>query len=310
MIRVVARRLAWTALVAWFVVTATFALLAAIPDDPMRALLGPHASEQSIAAARAHYCLDDGVVARYGCFVGDALRGDLGESYRSKRAVTDVLADRWWPTAQLAFAALALQLAIGVPLGVIAARRRGRWPDRAITIGALIAASAPAFVVGSLLLDVVAFRTGWLPLGGYGDAGVLDRLRHLALPALTLAAGGAAAYARLARAEVAAALASDHVRTARAKGAGERAVVLHHALRPGAAPLIALAGVDLGALLGGAILVEWIFQWPGLGRELLLAVLDVDLPVIIGIVLVSAIAIALANLVADVVAAWLDPRLR
>jgi peptide/nickel transport system permease protein len=299
----VARRIGWTLLVAWFVVTATFAMLAAIPADPMRALLGPHASDDTVAAAKQHYCLDDGVVVQYGCFVSAAARGDLGESYRTKRPVTEVLAAHVWPTLELALAAMFLQLVIGVPLGVIAAMRRGRWPDRAVGIGGLIAQSAPAFVVGAVLLDVGAFELGWFPLGGYGLANVV-------LPAVTLAAAGSAYYARIVRAEMIDVLGSDFVRTARAKGLSERAVVGRHALRAALGPLVALVGVDLGALAGGAIAVEWIFEWPGLGRETMLAVRDFDTPVIVGVVLASAVAIAVANLVADVVMVWLDPRLR
>lgn len=303
MIAFVARRLAWTVLVAWFVVTATFAMLAALPADPMRALLGPHASEETVAAAREHYCLDDGVVKQYGCFVAAAARGDLGESYRTKRPVTEVLGAHVWPTLELAAAAMFLQLAIGVPLGILAARRKGRWPDRAVGLGGLVAQSAPSFVVGAALLDLLAFELGWFPLGGYGWANVV-------LPALTLAAAGSAYYARIVRAEMIDVLGSDFVRTARAKGLPERTVVGRHALRAALGPLVALVGVDLGALAGGAIAVEWIFEWPGLGRETMLAVRDLDTPVIIGVVLVSAVAIAVANLVADIVQVWLDPRLR
>lgn len=303
------RRLGWSLLVVWFVVTATFVMVAAIPADPARAMLGPHATPDAVARVRAHYCLDDGALAQYACWLEHVARGELGESYRSKRAVTAILAERAWPTMQLALAAIALQLVVGLPLGVVAALRRNRWPDRAASVLVLLGQSAPSFFVGTVALYVFAFRLGWFPIAGYG-AGGLDRLHHLALPAMTLALLGIAYYARLVRGELIDALDGDHVRTARAKGLPERVVVLRHALRPVIAPLITLIGLDLGVLLGGAVVIEAVFAWPGLGRELLQAILEVDLPLIVGVVLMSAIAITVANLLVDVINLWLDPRLR
>lgn len=309
MIRLVARRIGWAIVVIWFVLTATFALTTAIPADPAKALLGPHADPAAVERVRAHYCLDRGLAAQYGCWVRHVVAGDLGESYRSKRPVTEILGDRIWPTLQLALAAIALQLVIGVPLGILAAVRRRRWPDRAATVITLLAQSAPQFFLGTLVLYVFAYRFGWFPISGYGEPG-LDRLWHLALPAATLASVGIAYYARAIRTELGEALAADYVRTARAKGLPERTVVLKHALRTSLGPLVMLIGLDLGVLLGGAVVVEAIFAWPGLGREVLQAVLEVDLPLILGTVLVTAIAIAVANLLVDLLLLWLDPRLR
>ena len=304
----VVRRIGWAVLVAWFAVTATFAMLAAIPSDPIRAI-APHASPEVAGRLRAYYCLDRGVVAQYGCFLDHVAHGELGESIREKRPVTQVLAEHVWPTVQLALAALLLQLVIGVPLGVAAAVRRGRWPDHASSLAGLVGQSAPPFLVGTLLLFLFAYRFGWFPLAGYGE-GVLDRLRHLVLPAATLATAGVAYYARAVRSELVDVLDSDYVRTARAKGVAERAVVWRHGLRNALGPLVTVAGLNVGLLLGGAVVVEYIFGWPGLGRELLLAILDQDGPVIVAIVLVAALAIALANLAVDLVVLWLDPRLR
>ena len=309
MIGAIARRVGWMIAVVWFVVTATFAVTVAIPADPAQALLGPHATPNALARVRAHYCLDRGPVVQYGCWIARVARGDLGESYRSKRAVAAIIADRVWPTAQLALAAIALQLLIGVPLGALAATRRGRWPDRGIHLAGSIAQSVPAFVAGTALLYLVAYRWGWLPLAGYG-AGGWDRLAHLALPAVTLAAAGAAYYARVVRGELIDVLREDYVRTARAKGLPERTVIARHALRVALGPLVALIGIDLGVLLGGAVVIELIFAWPGLGREVLQAILELDIPLILGVVIVSAVAIAVANLAADLVLLWLDPRLR
>jgi peptide/nickel transport system permease protein len=309
LIRLIARRLAWAILVVWFVVTATFVMTAAIPADPTQALLGPHSTEQTRASLRAHYCLDRGFVGQYACWIERVAQADLGTSYRSQRPVTAILADRILPTAQLALAAIALQLVIGVPLGVLAAIRRGRWPDHATHVGSLLALSAPTFVVGTVLVYVLAYGFGWFPIAGYGGPG-WDRLHHLVLPALTLAAGGIAYYARVVRSELIDVLAEDYVRTARAKGLSERTVIVKHALRTALGPLVALVGLDLGVLLSGAVVTEAIFAWPGIGREVLRSIIDFDLPLIIGTVMVSAIAIALANLLVDVVCVALDPRLR
>ncbi|MDB4959979.1 MAG: Peptide transporter, permease protein [Myxococcales bacterium] len=309
MIRLALRRIGWSIVVVWFVVTATFAMIAAIPADPVKALLGPHSTPEAIVRVRAYYCLDRGVVGQYGCYFKNVVRGDLGESYRSKRAVTSILASRVWPTVQLTLAAILLQLVIGVPLGVIAAVRRNRWPDHAATVFGLIGQSAPTFFVGTLLLYLFAYRFGWFPIGGYGEGG-LDRLYHLVLPAATLATVGVAYYARVVRSEMIETLSEDYVRTARAKGVSERRVIVRHALRNALGPLVTIVGLDLGILLGGALVTEYIFAWPGLGREVLQAILEVDIPLILGVVLVSAIAIAVANLIVDLMYLWIDPRLR
>jgi peptide/nickel transport system permease protein len=309
MISHVLRRLGWSALVVWFVVSATFAMTMAIPADPGKTLLGPHASTEAIARVRAEYCLDRGFVGRYGCWIERIAHGDLGESYRTRRPVTAILADRIGPTVQLALAAIFLQLLIGLPLGILAAVRRGRWPDHATNVVGLIAQSAPTFVVGTVALYLLSYRFGWFPIGGHGSGG-WDRVYHLVLPALTLAAGGIAYYARIVRTELVDVLGEDFVRTARAKGLSERAIVFRHALRPALGPLVTLIGLDLGALLGGAVVIEAIFSWPGLGREVLLAIVEVDMPLILGVVLISAIGIAIANLLVDLAYFWLDPRLR
>lgn len=309
MTRYLLRRLAWTGLVVWFVVSTTFAMIVAIPAEPARALLGPHASAEAIERVRQEYCLDGSFVEQYGCYVGRIARGDLGESFRTHRSVASVIGDRLWPTVQLTLAALLLQLVLGLPLGLWAAARRGQWPDRATSVIALVGQSAPTFFIGTLALYIFAYGLGWFPLGGYGD-GVAGRLHHLVLPAFTLAALGIGYYARLVRGEIGEQLSADYIRTARAKGVDERRVLGRHALRNIAAPLIALVGLDVGVMLGGAVVTESIFAWPGLGREVLQAVLEVDIPLILGVVLVSAFAIALANLIADLVAAKLDPRLR
>ncbi len=305
----IARRLGWSVLVIWFVLTATFLMTIAVPADPAKTMLGPRATPEALARVTEHYCFDDTIVVQYGCWLGNLAHGDLGESYRTRRAVSELLADRMWPTLQLALAGVALAVFGGLALGMWAAYRRKRWPDRVVTGVTLILQSTPPFVIGAVLPYIVAYQWGILPLGGYGE-GVIDRIAHLILPAMTLAASGLAYYARIARNELVAVLADDYVRTARSKGLAERDVLLRHALRPALPPIVTLAGMDLGVLVGGAVVIESVFSWPGLGRELLQAILDVDLPVILGVVLVTAIAVAVVNLLVDLVQLWIDPRLR
>jgi peptide/nickel transport system permease protein len=303
------KRFAWSLLVIWFVVTATFVMTVALPGDPAKTLLGPRATPEALARVTEHYCFDEGIVTQYGCWLDNLAHGDLGESYKTRRPVTELLGDRVWPTLQLALAAIFIAVAAGIPLGMIAARRRNQWPDRAVTAGSLILSSTPPFVLGAVLLYVVAYQWELLPLGGYGE-GVLGRVSHLILPATTLALGGIAYYARVARTELVDVLGQDYIRTARSKGLAERDVLVRHALRPALPPLVTLVGLDLGVLAGGAVVIETVFGWPGLGRELLQATLDVDMPVILGIVLMTAIAVAVANLLVDLVLLRIDPRLR
>jgi peptide/nickel transport system permease protein len=303
------RRLLFAAVVVWVVVSATFLLAQVVPADPARAAVGPHADAQTIARARARLCLDRPLYTQYGCFVVHALRGDLGTSFRTGRPVATLLAARAWPTLQLALGAILLELLLGVPLGLFWAWRRGR-PDAAALDGlSSLGLSAPAFVIGPLLIYCFAYRFELFPISGYG-AGGLDRLRHLVLPALTLAAAGAAYTASLVRTELLAAMDEPYLRTARAKGLGELATLCRHALPNALGPLFSMIGLRLGELLGGAILIESIFGWPGLGREALTAILSLDLPVILGITLVGAIAVVLVNLLADLAHAFWDPRVR
>lgn len=309
LIGAIGRRLLWCLAMIWFTVTATFVVLHAAPGDPARALVGPHVSEEALAHVRAHHGLDQPLPVQYLRYLGKVVRGDLGMSYRSQRPVADILAERAWPTLQLTLAAAFLQLLFGVPLGVLAAARRGRRADRAVAGFAVLAMAAPPFVVATILLYAAGFRLGWLPINGYGEGG-LDRLAHLFLPAASVALVSIAITSQLLRAELRGALATDFVRTARAKGVSERAVLWRHAMRPSLPPILAAIAVDLGLELTGAVTVELIFGWPGLGREALLAVLELDIPLVLGVVIACAFAIATITLVMDLAVLAVDPRLR
>jgi peptide/nickel transport system permease protein len=202
-----------------------------------------------------------------------------------------------------------LQVLLGVPLGILAAVKRDRPADSAAQVAALLGQTAPTFFLGPLFMYALSYRAGLFPVSGYGKPG-LDRLWHLFLPAFTLAVTGIAYYARLVRAEMIEVLEEDYIRTARAKGVPHRRVIFRHALRNALVPVVTLIGLDLGVLMGGAIVTEYIFGWPGLGREAVNGILNIDLPLVLGVVLLSALAILVANLLVDVAYALLDPRVR
>jgi peptide/nickel transport system permease protein len=310
MSRFLLRRLGWSLLVLWFVMTATFAITYVLPVDPVRSMLGPHADPQTIEQVRKNLHLDDPLLEQYAFYVGRVAHGDLGTSFRLARPVTQIIGGALWPTVQLALAALFLQIVIGVPLGILAATRRNRPADTIAQVIALLGQSAPTFFLGPLLIYLLAYKAGVFPISGYGEHGVADRLWHIFLPALTLAAGGTALYTRIVRSDLIETLGEDYVRTARAKGLPTSRVLVHHALRNALLPLVTLVALDLGTLLGGAVVTEFIFGWPGIGREAVLGIFNLDLPVILGVVLFAATAIVVVNLLVDLVYAWLDPRVR
>ncbi|OLV18917.1 ABC transporter permease [Deinococcus marmoris] len=282
----------------------TFSLIFLLPADPARLVAGPSASVQTVNSIRRELGLDRPFVAQYALYLTHLLRGDLGRSYKQQTAVRPLIASRVWPTFQLMLGAVALELLLGLPLGIWAALRRGRWPDRLVMGFAFLGASAPQFWLGLSLVYLLAYGLNLFPLGGYGG------LSHLFLPALTLGLGGAGWYARVIRSSLLEVLARDYVRTARAKGLSQSRVVVRHALRNAASPIISMIGLDIGVFMGGVVVVESVFGWPGLGRLVWDAIRVVDIPVIVGVVIFSAVVITLANLLADLVQLALDPRIR
>jgi peptide/nickel transport system permease protein len=308
-IRFLLRRLAWALLVLWFVVSATFAMTYALPADPARTIVGPHADRATLAQVRRQMHLDRPFLEQYAFYVWRIAKGDLGTSFREQRPVKDIIVEKIWPTAQLTLATIFLQVLIGIPIGIIAAVWRNRAPDSGAMLFALLGQSAPTFFLGPLFMYLLAYKLGWFPVSGYGDGGI-DRLRHLFLPAFTLAVTGIAYYARLVRGEMIEVLQEDYVRTARAKGVPASSVIWRHAFRNAFVPVVTLIGLDLGVLLGGAVVTEYIFGWPGLGREAVNGILNVDLPIILGVVIFSAFAILVANILVDIAYALLDPRVR
>ncbi|GGL89715.1 glutathione ABC transporter permease [Deinococcus aerolatus] len=282
----------------------TFSLIFMLPADPARLVAGPSASVQTVNSIRRELGLDRPFAAQYALYLTNLLRGDLGRSYKQQTAVRSLIASRIWPTFQLMLGAVALELLLGLPLGIWAALRRGRWPDRLVMGFAFLGAAAPQFWLGLSLVYLLAYGLNLFPLGGYGG------LSHLFLPALTLGLGGAGWYARVIRSSLLEVLSRDYVRTARAKGLSPRRVVVRHALRNAAPPIISMIGLDIGVFMGGVVVVESVFGWPGLGRLVWDAIRVVDIPVIVGVVIFSAVVITLANLLADLVQLVLDPRIR
>jgi peptide/nickel transport system permease protein len=284
-----------------------FALANLAPGDPAQLILlrqtGELPTEEAVQRLREQLGLDDPFPVRYGRWLADAARGDLGTSLRTGEAVLQALLDRFPATLLLAVAALLLGLLIGIPLGTLAAARRDSGFDHASRIGVLLGASIPNFWLGYLFILLFAVGLGWLPVAGWGS------WQHLVLPALTLAVGGIAGLTRLTRSTVIEELQADYVRTARAKGLPERAVV-RHALRNALNPIVTLTGVRFGRLLAGAVVVETVFAWPGIGKLVVDAIYDRDYPTIQGFVLFTGTVFVLLNLVVDLGYAWLDPRVR
>jgi peptide/nickel transport system permease protein len=296
------RRLATAVLVVLGAATTAFLALYLIPGDPARTMLGAsNPTPEQLAQVRHDLGFDRPLIEQYGTFLGRLLHGDLGESYQLQESVGHLIGSQLWPTVQLAVAALALALAASVALAVATAGRpRAR---RVSGLLELVAASSPGFWVGLLLLTVLSFRLSWFPaMGGTG-------LRGLVLPAVTLAAGLTGVFTQVLRAELERALAKPFVLTARARGSSERTVRLRHALRHGLIPLTTLAGWAVGALFGGAVVVESVFSRQGVGQVTVAAILGRDFPVVTGVVVLSAIAFTLINLGVDLLYRVIDPRI-
>jgi peptide/nickel transport system permease protein len=308
----VLRRLLATIPVMLLVATGVFLLLKLTPGDPAGILLGPDATEERRDALRDQLGLNDPVWEQYIRWLGDAARGDLGDSIFLNQSVTSSLLDRAEPTLLLTFFSSLVAVAIGLPLGIIAARRRGSWVDVGTMGIAIVGISMPTFWLGLNLILIFAVKLRWLPVAGYsplGD-GLWESLKYIIMPAVTLGIAQAALLARMTRSMMLEVLNSDYVRTARAKGVTELRVVMAHAFRNALLPIINVIGLIVAALLGGAVVTEQIFNIPGVGRLLIQAVGRRDVPLVQGTVLVIATVYVVVNLLVDILAAALDPRVR
>ncbi|MBP6832823.1 MAG: ABC transporter permease [Deltaproteobacteria bacterium] len=308
MIRFILRRLGWSLLVLWFVATVTFFGSLRV-GDPVVTLAGPHASARDRAFIRHFYHLDEPPIRQYAHYMGNLVRGDLGRSFRYRQPVSALIAVRLPRTLLLGAMTIAFELALGILAGTIAALRRGTRTESLVLGATFVGISTPTFLSGKLFLFIVAYQWGWFPIGGYGDT-ALSHVWHGILPAVTIGLLGTAWQARLVRGELVEVLQSDYVRTARAKGLSPAAVVVKHALRNALLPVLTSLGLSFGALFSGAIVTEAIFAWPGLGRLAFEAITGMDLPVMMGTVLLASTGILVGNLLTDLLYAALDPRIR
>jgi len=304
MLRFMLSRLLSTVIVVFGVITLVFLLIHLVPGDPVEVMLGESAPTADRVALRAALGLDQPLLTQFGHYLGKLARGNLGESLHSKQSVTAILAEKLPTTAVLAVAGLGIALLIALPLGALAAMKPHTFWDRGAMTFALLGISIPHFWLGPLLILVFSLWLGWLPVSGQ------DHPLSLILPAFTLGTALAAILSRMTRAVLLETLKEDYIRTARAKGLSESAIILFHALKNAALPILTLLGLQLGALLGGAVITEIIFGLPGVGYTLVEAIQRRDYPVVQGCVLMVSLSYVLINTATDLLYGYFDPRIR
>lgn len=324
----IVRRLLFVPVTAFAAVSLLFALFFLLPGDPAQLIVGGYdrpIDTATRARIEARYGLDQPAAEQFVDFWSRTIRGDLGESYANRRPVRDIVGDRTVASLRLAFWAIVIEIVAAVGIGIVVAVRRGSFGDRAAMLATALLAAVPVFVLGYLLqylFAVTPAKQGWpemlrLRTQGVGPdtwfLGVIptgDQWRYLLLPAVTLASASAALALRIARSSMTEVLQTGYVRAARAKGIGERRVVVHHALRNALLPVVTLVGVDFGTMLGAAVLTEKVFGWPGIGSAIADAVAGRDMPVMLGLTVVVVLVYALVNLLVDLSYSWFDPRVR
>lgn len=282
----------------------TFLLLYVLPADPAQQIAGRAGNAETIENIRRELGLDLPLHEQYLRYLGALVEGDLGRSYQQKAEVTALIWARLPATLLLMVGAIVCELLIGLTMGIVAALNRGRFTDQSLMVVSFVAVSAPQFVVGILLLYVFAVHLGWFPIGGYGT------FAHLVLPSLTLGILGAGWYARMMRSSMIDVLRQDYMRTAKAKGLRPRVTLFVHALPNAILPIIAMIGIDIGIFMSGIVVVESVYGWPGIGQLAWQAIQQIDIPIIMGVTLVSAFAIIIGNLIADLIAPLIDPRIK
>jgi peptide/nickel transport system permease protein len=298
------QRLFGACLVILGVVSIVFLLIHLVPGDPVEIMLGESASTADRAALRTALGLDRPLATQYAAYLGDLLRLDLGTSIHQRQPVADLLRERLPATGWLALATLCITVVLALPLGIVAAIRRNSVWDSATMTVSLLGVSIPNFWLGPLLILVFALWLGWLPVSGQGGPA------SVILPALTLGTGLVAVLSRMVRSSLLEVLHEDYLRTARAKGLGPARIILHHALRNALLPVITLLGLQLGALLAGAVITETVFSWPGIGLLTIESIQSRDYPVVQACVLLISLSYVLVNLLTDLAYAWIDPRIR
>ncbi|WP_110634122.1 ABC transporter permease [Salinicola salarius] len=303
MVWYIAKRIAYSLLILLGVTFITYLLLYMIPADPARQIAGRSATTEVVANIRHQLGLDLPFYEQYVRYLGNLLQGDLGRSYVQRSEVSTLLASRVGPTLQLMAAGIGFELLIGITLGIVAALKRNSVLDQVLMAFSFIGVSSPHFIAAMLALYFFAVYLGWFPLGGYGG------VEHLLLPAITLGVLGSGWYSRMVRSSMIEVLHQDFIRTARAKGLGRARVLLCHVLPNAIVPVIPMIGIDIGIFMSGLVVVESVFGWPGLGQLAWQAIQQVDIPIIVGVTMLSAVAIVLGNLVADLAVLFVDPRI-
>ena len=312
MLRYVSGKLAQMLPVAFIVTIIVFALTNMLPGDPTVTILGEQATPEQRAAVRVQYGLDQPAPTRYVSWLARVGQGDFGRSLRTNEPVSQMLSARVPVTLQLTFLSILIAIAIGVPAGILAARFRGTWIDVAASFLAMSSVAIPYFWMGILLIMLFSLKLGWLPASGhvrFPDDPVRN-LQLMILPSLTIGTAFAALVMRQTRSSMLQVLSLDYIRTARAKGLGETVVVLKHALRNALIPVVTVIGLQIGALLGGAVVTETVFALPGLGRMLVDGIFQRDFPVIQGAILFIVIAVFVVNLITDFIYRLFDPRVK
>lgn len=300
----IARRLLQTVVILLGISFVTFVLLYLIPADPARQIAGRSATAQTVENIREQLGLNLPFYEQYLRYVSGLVQGDFGRSYLQKTEVATLIASRLPASLVLMAGAITCELIFGLTMGIVAALRRGSRTDDTLMIASFVGVSAPQFVIGILLLYVFAVKLGWFPIGGYGT------FAHLVLPSVTLGFLGAGWYSCMMRSSLIEVMRQDFIRTARATGAGRAKVLFRHAMPNAILPVIAMIGIDIGLFMSGIVVVESVFGWPGIGQLAWQAIQRVDIPIIMGVTLVSAFAIVLGNLLADLITPLIDPRIK
>jgi peptide/nickel transport system permease protein len=308
----VVKRLLATIPVMLVVAVVVFSMLRLTAGDPAAIIAGDNATSQDIAAIRAKLGLERPIVEQFGIWISKVVRGDFGESFFFKRTVASLIAERIEPTLALAVLTLILTVCMAVPLGIVAAWRRGTWIDRGVMGLSVLGFSVPVFVIGYAFIYLFAIQLAWLPVQGYQrlSEGIGGFLERLILPSVTLSVIYVALIARITRASVLEVLDADHVRTARAKGLGELPVLIRHVLRNASVPIVTVIGFGVALLIGGVVVTESVYAIPGLGRLTVDAVLARDYPTVQAVILLFSVAYVLINLLVDLTYTFLDPRIR
>ena len=306
MARYIARRLFWMVVVLAGVSLITYGLTYLMPGDPARRLAGPSATVEVVRNIRHQLGLDQPFWTQYSRYLGRVLHGDFGYSYVQNVPVLPTILDRFPVTAQLAVGGIFVELLVGLPTGIVSAYRRGRLADRTATLLSLVGLSAPPFWLGLILLYTLAFKLSLFPIGGYGSPWIW----YMVLPCFTLGIGGAAVYTRTFRSTILDVLDQPYVRMARAKGLSERVILFRHVIPNAIVPIVTQIGIDLGYFLGGVFIIEYAYSLPGVGKQAIDAINQLDIPLILGTVLFTALLIVVSNIVVDLSLGFIDPRIR